>query len=471
MKLTLLHTNDLHGRVHQLHRIATLVRNIRTEVQNTGGVCRYVDCGDCEDTVLLESCLTKGSAMDAVLRAAGCDLAALGNAIPIRYGEGAIIDLAKYFGQPLLCANLRDAEGQPLPGLEPWKIEEIGPLKIGWIGLTAPLDVYPHFFHLQALDPLEVMPDLVKEVRAKGARTVIVLSHLGSDNDLKLASAVDGIDVILGGHDHQVVYPPVWVKDSILAETGDYGRFLGRLDLELDPDIGKVLECRDTLITVDETIEMDEASIHTFEEQQQRAQRIMSVPVGEILQTVGLSADHECAAGNLLADALLERVSGAQMAMVISGHWTCGLETGMLTQGVLYAALRSTGNPARVVMTGTQIKQFLCRALQPEGSSRKLIKSLRGNPVGLPHVSGVQVKVGNLSAQELEIEIQGKPLQADEHYVVATSDLELSETLGYCLIPDEQVEMEVPIILPEVVEDYLRRHAPFSVPKNGRISK
>src|SRR5512143_2299174 len=82
-KLTILHTNDIHGRVAQLMRIASLVREVRQKAEQQGEYCLYVDAGDSEDTTMLESSLTKGSAMEALLRAAGCEQAALGNAIPI----------------------------------------------------------------------------------------------------------------------------------------------------------------------------------------------------------------------------------------------------------------------------------------------------------------------------------------------------------------------------------------------------
>jgi len=83
LRLTVLHTNDLHGRVEQLARVATLVRSIRQQVQGEGGVCFYFDCGDSEDTRQLESSLTKGAAMDALLRAAGCDAAALNDKLAV----------------------------------------------------------------------------------------------------------------------------------------------------------------------------------------------------------------------------------------------------------------------------------------------------------------------------------------------------------------------------------------------------
>lgn len=469
MKLTLLHTNDLHGRVHQLLRIATLVKKIKLEALENGSFCKYVDCGDSEDTTLLESSLTRGSAMDAILHAAGCELAALGNAIPIRYGEGAIVDQARFFGQPLLCANLRDKNGQMLPGLTPCKIERIGPLQVGWIGLTAPLEAYPHFFHLQALDPFEIMPALLQAVREEGVKTIFLLSHLGSDNDRKLASAIPGINVILCGHDHKVIHPPDEVNGTLLAEAGDYGRYLGRLDLEIDPLTGKITSSQGTLIPIDDSIEEDAVTQVTVDAQRLRAQQKMTVPVGDLQQPISLSFDNECAAGNLLADALLERVKGAQVSLVIPGHWTTGLEAGHLTQGALYAALRSTGNPAKVTLTGAQINQFLCKALQPDLATRQL-KPLRGNPVGMPHIAGITIKGGNLAAQQLDVLLDGSPLDPDQEYIVATSDLEISDILDYLPVPDEKLEMEVPIILPEVVEEYIQRHSPLALPTYGRIS-
>ena len=60
--------------------------------------------------------------MQSILRGAGCDWAALGNAIPMRYGPQAVADLGEYFGRPLLCANMLDQQGQLLAGLQPYAI-------------------------------------------------------------------------------------------------------------------------------------------------------------------------------------------------------------------------------------------------------------------------------------------------------------------------------------------------------------
>ncbi|HSQ39061.1 MAG TPA: metallophosphoesterase, partial [Anaerolineales bacterium] len=234
MKLTILHTNDLHGRVPQLTRIAALVRQIRREVEAAGGYCLYVDAGDSEDTTLLDSSLTKGASMNAILRGAGCDYVALGNSIPLRYGPQAIADMAKHFGRPLLCANLCNSEGRLVAGLEPFTIQSLGDLQLGMIGLTAPIPGYATFFNLKAAPPEDVLPGLIEQARAKGAQTILLLSHLASHVDQSLAEKVPGVDIIIGGHDHKTFDPSLLVNGTIIAQAGEHGKFLGRLDLEVD---------------------------------------------------------------------------------------------------------------------------------------------------------------------------------------------------------------------------------------------
>jgi len=77
VRLTILHTNDIHGRVDGLARIATLVERIRAE---TPHAVLFLDAGDVEETTNRLSNITKGAAMHRLLGAAGCDAATVGNA-------------------------------------------------------------------------------------------------------------------------------------------------------------------------------------------------------------------------------------------------------------------------------------------------------------------------------------------------------------------------------------------------------
>jgi sulfur-oxidizing protein SoxB len=74
----------------------------------------------------------------------------------------------------------------------------------------------------------------IDEVRAKGAKAVVLLSHNGLDVDLKLAGRVRGLDVILGGHTHDGVPAPIRVGRTLVTNAGSHGKFVGVLDLQVD---------------------------------------------------------------------------------------------------------------------------------------------------------------------------------------------------------------------------------------------
>ena len=86
--LIILHTNDVHGRVEGLSRIATLVERIRSDSRDMPVL--YFDLGDSEDYSNRLSNLTKGAAMHRLLSVMGCDAVAVGNGAIPRYGPGVL---------------------------------------------------------------------------------------------------------------------------------------------------------------------------------------------------------------------------------------------------------------------------------------------------------------------------------------------------------------------------------------------
>ena len=83
----------------------------------------------------------------------------------------------------------------------------------------------------------ENMQKTIDEVRSKGAKVVVLLSHNGMDVDLKMASRVRGLDAILGGHTHDGVPIPVKVKNAggvtLVTNAGSNSKFLGVLDFDV----------------------------------------------------------------------------------------------------------------------------------------------------------------------------------------------------------------------------------------------
>ena len=102
-RLTILHTNDVHGRLEGLARVATLVSEARATAAHP---VLYVDAGDIEDTSNRLSNLTKGTAMHRLLSAAGCDASAVGNGGLLRYGPELLERYASAATYPLFLANL-----------------------------------------------------------------------------------------------------------------------------------------------------------------------------------------------------------------------------------------------------------------------------------------------------------------------------------------------------------------------------
>lgn len=468
LHLTILHTNDLHARLHQFTRIVTLIRRIRQEVADLGGYCLYLDAGDSEDSTLLESVLTRGSFMNVMLRAAGCDQVTLGNAIPIRYGPQAVANQAAAYGKPLLCANLFTPDGSLLPGVTPYQLITIENLSLAIIGFTAPMDFYASLFKHPVYQPIDLMPALIENARTEGAKTILALTHIASKQDIQLAESVPGIDLIIGGHDHQRISPPMLVNHTLIAQSGQYGESLGRLDLVIDRTTGRILEHTGTLIPVTEDIPEDEQILQAIATEKKCIDVVLKETIGEVNVPLRVSDDAECTAGNLQADAVLDHVKGARLAFMVNGHWVSGLEAGAITQRQLYAANRSAGNPALVELSGAQIRQWLIAALKPENIASQPIP-LRGMRVGMPGIAGMRVIADCNHLEALQVLVDGKPMEDTKTYPVATTDLEISNILDYLVIPEIEVDYEVPTVLPEIIEEYIRKHSPIQDIPMGRI--
>ena len=261
--------------------------------------------------------------------------------------------------------------------------------------------------------------------------------------------------------------PPLLVKHTIIAQAGDYGRFLGQLELTLDSHTGKVVSYQGTLLPVTDTLPIDPAARRAYEFQQVEVRKFTARVTGTATHPIDLAHDRECAAGNLLADALRERMQG-EVGLALSGHWQSGLPNGEITMSALYDACRSTANPGVAQLTGRQIRQFLQRALKPD-NMQKSPNGVRGVPIGMPHVSAISVHYNPAQLDTLEVKINHEPLQPARLYRVAASDMELSDFISYLTLPHESITYELPTIMSEVLEDYLMRHSPIG-PFDQRFS-
>ena len=127
------------------------------------------------------------------------------------------------------------------PVFKPYTLKNVNGVPLAIIGQAFPYTPIAHPRYMMSEWSFGIqdkrLQQLADEVRAKGAKLVVLLSHNGMDVDLKLATRVRGIDVILGGHTHDGVPAPTVVGNAggqtLVANAGSNGKFLGVLDLEV----------------------------------------------------------------------------------------------------------------------------------------------------------------------------------------------------------------------------------------------
>ena len=229
-------------------RLATLVRSIREDAGNDPVL--LMSAGDFVGGTPYAWLILEGySAEIEIMKRIGYDALTIGNH-EFDYGPGKIAGYfmnAGYPGyndtMPLVSSNLVIPEGNPLMevGIRGHHIFDLpNGLRIGVFGLLGreAYSVASYIEPVTVTDQHEAASRQVGLLREKGADIIVALTHSGVGEDRELAAAVDGIDVILGGHTHQLTHEPVRVNNTVILHPGYYLSNLGRLDLEWDPQTG-----------------------------------------------------------------------------------------------------------------------------------------------------------------------------------------------------------------------------------------
>ncbi len=253
------------GKLGGFAHLKTLIDRLRNDVGP--GRSLLLDGGD----------LWQGTGLANVMQ--GADMVAASNLLGIEamtghweftYGEKALRSNLERFKGEFLAQNVflteeaafNDAKSfDPASGrvFKPATIKEIGGHRVAVIGQAFP---YVPIAHPKRVTPDwkfgirdEELQKLVDSLRGNDkVDAVILLSHNGMDVDLKLASRVTGIDVILGGHTHDAVPQPISVTNpggvTLVTNAGSNGKFLAVLDLDIGKGKGKVANVRYRLLPV-----------------------------------------------------------------------------------------------------------------------------------------------------------------------------------------------------------------------------
>ncbi len=235
-----------YGKLGGLDRTATLVKAIRAERGEDKVL--FLDGGDTWQGSYT-SLKTNGQDMVDCMKLLKPD--AMVGHWEFTFGADRVLEIVEDMGYPFLASNIFDNEWDE-PVFESTAYFEKGGVKIAVIGQAMP---YTPIANPRWMIPdwsfgirPEVLQTNVDKARDEGAEVVVLLSHDGFDVDQKLATVVNGIDVILTGHTHDAVPRAIEINDTLLLSSGSHGKYLGRIDLEVSG--GKVTGFSSNLIPI-----------------------------------------------------------------------------------------------------------------------------------------------------------------------------------------------------------------------------
>lgn len=155
------------------------------------------------------------------------------------YDAVAVGDDEFNFGRDYLSAQIKKSKiaflscNLKMDGLKPYLIKKVSGINVAIIGLTNP-QVKAKSDGLEAGDPYQALAATISEVKRNKADLVVVLSYLGEEEDTKLITQIDGVDVIICAKPQDTQEPFSKIGKGLLVRASRQGRRLGKLDIELE---------------------------------------------------------------------------------------------------------------------------------------------------------------------------------------------------------------------------------------------
>ncbi|RLQ97490.1 bifunctional metallophosphatase/5'-nucleotidase [Falsibacillus albus] len=440
MKLTIIHTNDLHSHFENFTRAASWIRTNKTEHT------LVLDGGDFADFKSIELQGTRGIAAIELLESVGYDAITIGNNETFN-GVDTLEHMAGRSTVPFISNNLLKKDQTKIDGVFRSTIIEKNGLRILITGSSPDLGVFNDGLGVSISSYKEAAEEELK--RNQGNYDIcILLSHIGTEEDEKLAEEINGIDIIISAHDHQLYKEAKIVNGTIMNSAGCYGEHIGFLELEASEE--KIELLRSGTIATD-NLPSDEETVRLLKENKDRAVVVLSRPLYPLEKPLWHDVIEENPISNLIADGLKDMLQG-DIGIINSGIVNAGAFD-YLSNKKLVEICPSPLNPTTFEIQGKYIKQALEESLDAQvcmADGRG--PGFRGKYAGKLHVSGA--KIVHNGKKIVEMYIGDRPLDEEAWYTVASSDY-LQRGSGYPSLANNRNDQ----YRPEEIRDVIRMYA------------
>lgn len=445
--LTILHYNDFHAQNVPMKIPRTDSAGNRTVVEVGGSAYMkaYIDKfrKEAQNTIVLHagddfqgtpiSSITKGKSQIELLELIQPDVMTIGNH-EFDYGTQNLRQLFPRATISLVSANLFD-KSIGAPFLPRYRVLNRGGISIGVIGL-APRDLKgltlrENVKDLDVLDADQVVRQTIVELKRNfHVNLIVVLSHLGVEEDTALARAVPGIDVIVGGHSHTPLFKPIRIGNTYVVQAGSKGRWLGKLDLVYDMEksaivsgSGKLIETMNSGIIPDSIVAAKVAELES----------LVDAGLNEVIGTletdwVPAHGPKESNVGNWQADVIRDFCK-TDIAFQNNGGIRKGLPAGPITLRDMWE-MNPFGNEfSTFSVTGSQLVTMLTTQAAKE---REFCQ-----------VSGLKYMYDFSLPKEkaLQIWVDGKPMESEKHYTVSTNTYVAGHLYDIFRLPEKDIEV------------------------------
>ncbi|MGX7150553.1 bifunctional metallophosphatase/5'-nucleotidase [Enterococcus ureasiticus] len=456
-EIVIFHTNDLHSHLENWPKIRRYLIGQKEEYKKLGKTVLAVDLGDFVDRWHPLTEATDGQANIELMNEIGYDAATIGNNEGVGNSKEQLNHLYDHRNFDVLLGNLFDLEnGQAPDWVRAYKIiETTEKTKIGLIALTAPfpLTYNPNGWDIRSTK--EMLPQLIREIQPQ-CDILVLMSHLGIDEDIKIANEFPEINVLLGSHTHHLFKHGEKINGTQLSAAGKFGYYIGEVHLTIDN--GKIVRSEAKAVSTAElpTLSTDQSEIEDYTgvgHQLLKAKKIAAIPHSLL---VDLNAEHPLIVTTLKA---LKEKGQTDVAILNNGLFLSDIPKGIVDADQLHETLPHPMHLIRVTLSGAELIRMVKEMEKNRHYLRKFPitgMGFRGKVFGELYYDGLKY-----DKQKRQVLWQNQPIDLERKYTFTTVD----HFMFIPFFPTIELAGEVDFIFPEfirtVLANYLNEHYPI----------